>query len=399
MTKKTELKIQFPEGMTLGNDPVPVAPALSSDYFAKEAERIFRRVWLNVARVEEVAEPGQYVVRNLPNIKASVLIIRGKDGELRAFHNVCTHRGNRLVDGCAGRGNRLMCGYHGWTFDSNGMLIGVPDQHQFPGLDKSTLGLKPVSVDSWNGFVFINMQAQPDEDLVTFLGDLADVFMDYPFLEMQRLGSYRSRVQANWKVCMDIGSEAYHVPFVHKMSVPDSHISDETKLANRLAVYIHDRHRRTSLAANPKHKLSPAEAVVARHAPTVIQGYEEGALPACLNPEKIENWGFDTNIFFPNFGLLLGPNWFVTHLYWPVSVNETAWETTLYALPAKSVGERLSQEYSAVLTRDLIREDWAQVERTQAGLETGALTHVHLSNQEVMVRHAYSVVDRYVNAA
>lgn len=398
MARTRKLKVTGAENVNMGQGPVPVEPMLSESYFRKEADSIFRRVWLNSGRAEQVAKPGDYFVREIPNIKASVLVMRGKDDVLRAFHNVCTHRGNRLAGAPAGCAKRHMCGYHGWTFDNTGKLIGVPDADQFPGLDKEALGLRPVAVDTWNGFVFINMQPEPEESLTSALDSMAHLFDGYPFQSMQRVGVYKARVKANWKVCMDIGSEAYHVPFVHKASVPDSHISDETRLANRISVRLHGRHRATSLASNPKHKLTPAESIVVRHAPTVIQGYAEGSQPRCLNPERAEHWGFDTNIMFPNFGLLLGPNWMVTHSYWPRAVNETQWETTLYTLPPRTAGERLSQEFSAVLTRDLIREDWAQVEKVQAGLESGALSHVQLSEQEIMVRHAYHVVDSYVQA-
>ena len=122
-------------------------------------------------------------------------------------------------------------------------------------------------------------------------------------------------------------------------------------------------------------------------------------IPAALNRGKTENWGFDTHIFIPNFGLLMSNGWYVTHAYWPISVNETRWETTLYTSPARTAGARLSQEFSAVQTRDLIREDWAQVERVQTGLESGAIDRIQLSNQEVMVRHSAAVIDRMVRGA
>lgn len=398
MANKRQLKISSPQGLMLGTEPVPVDPCISAAYFDKEADTIFRRVWLNIGRETQVEKAGDYFVRDLPNIKASILVMRGKDGVLRAFHNVCMHRGNRLARDCAGQRSRISCGYHGWTYDTTGKLVGVPDEDQFYDLDRQALGLKRVAVDTWNGFIFINMQPKLSETLAESFGDLVDAFHDFPFSNMVRVATYAANVKANWKVCMDIGSEAYHVTFVHKSSVPDSHVSEETSLANRLSVQLHGRHRRTSLVANPQHKLSPSESIVARHAPTVIQGYQDVELPSCLNPEGEKNWGFDTNIFFPNFGMLLSAGWFVTHLYWPVSVNETRWETTLYTLPPKTAGERLSQEYSAVLTRDLIREDWAQVERVQQGLQTGALTHMMLSDQEIMVRHAYKVVEDFVNA-
>lgn len=369
---------------------------MSEDYFRLELERIFRRCWLVVGRVEQIPTVGSFFVHEVPALASSILVTRAASGAVRAFHNTCTHRGNRLVAECVGRRTRFVCGYHGWTFDADGALRAVPDEAQFRRLDKAALGLRPVAVEVWNGFVHVNLATAPAESLPAALGSMAVLLDDYPFASLERVATYSCSVRANWKVCMDIGAEAYHVRFVHRASAPDSHVSDANPLAHLLGVWLRGRHRSTSLAANPAHELRPAEALVARHAPTVVQAGGAGALPSCLNPARVSSWGFDTHVLFPNFGLLLAGQWYVTHAYWPVSVRETRWETTLYTLPPATAGERLSQEYSAVFTRDLIREDWAQVERVQSGLESRAIAHIQLSDQEVMVRHAAKVVDDVV---
>ncbi len=377
----------------LGLDPVPIEPNTSPEYFALECDRVFRRSWLQVGRVDQLPDKGSYFVQEIPNVQASVIVMRDKDDEVRAFHNVCVHRGNRLIREQRGKGQRLVCDYHGWTYDNSGQLGGVPDQDQFPLLDKSCMGLKSISLTIWNGFIFVNLSPEPKETLKESLDGLYDAFADFPFDETVLAGRYAARVKANWKVCMDIGAEAYHVRYVHKASAPDSHVSDNNPLAHLPSIRLFGRHRATSLCANPEHQPTPAEAVVARHAATVLQSATDQAMPSCLNPGQTENWGFDTNIMFPNFALLMGPSWFVTHLYLPVTVTETIWETSLHTLVPSSFGERLSQEFSAIFTRDLIREDWAQVENVQKGLATGALSHMQLSDQEVMVRHAYKVID------
>lgn len=380
----------------LGLEPVAVEPNISRDYFELECDRVFRRVWLNVGHVTQLPQDNSYFVRDIPNISASVIVTRDSHGEIRAFHNVCVHRGNRLVRSQRGRRLRFVCGYHGWTYDQSGRLLNVPDEDQFPCLNKSELGLKPVEADCWNGFIFINLAPEPAQTLPQSLDRLYGALDGFPFEHTQLAGRYIARVKANWKVCMDIGSEGYHVPYVHRSSAPDSHISDENPQGHLPRVQLFGSHRSTAFRANPGHKPTPAEGFVMRHAATVLQGTEAPAAPAGLNLHKTENWGFDTHILFPNFGLLMGPGWFVTHRYWPVAVDETIWETSLHSLPPRTFGERLSQEFSAVFTRDLIREDWAQVQNVQKGLATGALTHTQLSDQEVMVRHAYKVIDDHV---
>ena len=107
----------------LGTAPVPAEPCISPEYFELERDRVFRKAWLNVGRVEDIPKPGDYVVRNLDACKASILLIRGKDGVIRGFHNVCSHRGNKVVwterGSCPGA---LSCGFHSWTFNTRGEL-------------------------------------------------------------------------------------------------------------------------------------------------------------------------------------------------------------------------------------------------------------------------------------
>src|SRR5262249_15626308 len=111
--KSNRWTLRYPE---LGIGPVPVGPCLDPHHFELEREKIFSRVWLNVGRQEEIPKPGDYVVKHLDVCNTSILVVRGKDGAIRAFHNVCRHRGNRLATGCAGNARAFVCGFHGWTY-------------------------------------------------------------------------------------------------------------------------------------------------------------------------------------------------------------------------------------------------------------------------------------------
>ena len=104
----------------LGCDPVPAAPYYDETWFGLEREAIFRRTWLNVGHVCELPEPGSFIVRELEFARASVIIARGKDGEIRAFHNVCTHRGTQLTREREGKAATFSCPYHMWTFGNDG---------------------------------------------------------------------------------------------------------------------------------------------------------------------------------------------------------------------------------------------------------------------------------------
>ena len=104
----------------------------------------------------EIAEPGEW--RRLDYLGESVIVIRGDDGEVRAFANVCRHRGSRLVDGEAGCAKVLTCPYHAWSYARDGKLVGVPHRHEYPGLKTEELGLVPVALERWRGFLFVTLE-------------------------------------------------------------------------------------------------------------------------------------------------------------------------------------------------------------------------------------------------
>ena len=142
--KDRKWTLDYPE---LGTGPLPVAPYVSPEYFAQEREKIFSRTWLCTGkRVEEIPQPGDYLVQDIAVGKTSVLLVRGKDGVVRGFHNVCKHRGNRLAwqeRGSCRSG--VTCKFHGWTYAPDGRLVGVPEEDMFFDFDKRDYGLSPVA--------------------------------------------------------------------------------------------------------------------------------------------------------------------------------------------------------------------------------------------------------------
>ena len=161
------LTTKYPE---VGTGPVSTEPYYVPDYFEREKAAIFRKVWLNVGRVEEIAEPGDYIVRDI--IGASVLIVRQTDGSIRAFHNVCSHRSNKLVLDHAGKGaRRFTCIFHSWSYDISGSVKSITDQGMFFNLDREACSLTPVNCDVWNGWIHINLDPNPAQTLTEWLGE------------------------------------------------------------------------------------------------------------------------------------------------------------------------------------------------------------------------------------
>ena len=171
------------------------------EFFAVEMERLIRPAWQIVCHESDVADPGGW--RTLDILNESVLVIRGADGVVRAFANVCRHRGSRLVDGTDGCARRLTCPYHGWTYAADGRLIGVPHKADYPGLETERLGLIPIELEAWRGFLFVRLVGggpSVAEMMAPYEAELAP----YRFEELRALGRITLRPRdINWKNVAD----------------------------------------------------------------------------------------------------------------------------------------------------------------------------------------------------
>jgi phenylpropionate dioxygenase-like ring-hydroxylating dioxygenase large terminal subunit len=385
----------YPE---LGTGPVPVDPYVSAEYFEKERERIFRRMWLHVGRVEEIPNPGDYIVRSLEFAPASVLIIRGRDGVVRGFHNVCIHRGNKLVWNDSGQFNRVTCKYHGWTYACDGRLIGVTEQDMFFDLDKKTLGLTTINTDVWRGFIFVNLDPDPQETLSEHMADLDPLVEGFPFDSFTTCFSYQARLRANWKVLVDSQQEGYHAKTLHSRSLPGFLTNRQEPSRHVVGIRLFAKNRLISYFGNREVQPSPTALRAFQYGPSVGK-FADGEAPRGINPTDDPNWAFDEYVIFPNMQILLFAGMFITHTMWPLSVNESIWDARGYLPNANTAAERFGLEFSKILLRDAWLEDGSTLEATQVGLESGAITHQILQDQELLIRHSAKVVDDIVNAA
>jgi carnitine monooxygenase subunit len=189
--------------------------------FHSEREHIFHRSWHLVAHVNELRRPGDFVTCNI--LEQSVVVIRTKEGPIRAFHNVCQHRGNRLLDIPRGNVPAITCGYHAWTYTIDGRLRGAPRTECLPGFDKSRHGLKPVRVEVFAAFVFVNLD--PEAQSVQEMAPGAEAQMRRYLPDLDRLTLIEQvdvPVAANWKVIQENSIEGYHFDYsgpVHKQLV------------------------------------------------------------------------------------------------------------------------------------------------------------------------------------
>ena len=188
-----------------------------------ELDRILLPSWQIVCHVNSIPEPGDYQCFDLG--PESLMVLRDRDGSIRGFHNVCRHRGARLLDGSGNCPATITCPYHGWTYRHDGGLIGMPVRESFPGLDRAEHGLRPVRTDIAFGFVFVCLAGDPPPVAKTW-GSLAEELLPYRLEEMVPLEPISQETwNVDWKIAMDNYLESYHVPIGHpglyRMFTPD----------------------------------------------------------------------------------------------------------------------------------------------------------------------------------
>ena len=390
----------------LGTGPVSYEDSISPEHYELERDAIFRRTWLNVGRVEQLPRTGSYFTREIDAARTSVVVVRAADGGVRAFHNICRHRGNKLVwndfprEETSGTCRQFTCKYHGWRYGLEGDLTFVQQEEEFFDLDKADYGLVPVQCEVWEGFVFVNLDPDNTTSASEYLGELGAGLVGYPFDRMTQVHKYRAEVGSNWKLFIDAFAEFYHAPVLHaKQAVAE----ESRKLAGygyeALSYEIDGPHGMVSSwggMSPPKDlgMVKPIERVLRSglfgpwDRPDIGMGLDE--LPPGLNPARSPAWGVDSFVFFPNFMLLVwAPNWYLTYHYWPTSHRTHIFEGTLYFVPPTNARERLAQELAAVTFKEYALQDGNTLEATQTMLESRAVTEFPLNDQEVLLRHLH----------
>lgn len=392
----------------LGTGPVPTEPYRSPAYFELEKERIFKRAWLCMGRIERLPKPGSYIVQPIEVAKASVLITRTNDGSIKAFHNVCSHRSNTLVLDDEGTASRFVCRYHNWTYRNDGALAGVPDERNFFDLDKRCFGLTPIAIDVWDGWIFVNLQREPEVGLAEFLGDFGESYRGIPYQHADKSILYVSHLNANWKVIADAFAETYHIPAIHPETIGSTFASKENPFARPISVQTWGPHRSVSTYGNPDYA-PPERAKVERLAYSNIAtgnvisaaGLDDMDVflrhPA-INPTKSKHWAVDVTWLFPNFQFDVSPGGFWTHHFWPVTYNTTRWEARFHIPVAGDVWTRLQQEHYVARLGEILLEDVGNTERTQLGLESGAKEVMPLQDGEVLIRHSLHHIQKWIDA-
>jgi phenylpropionate dioxygenase-like ring-hydroxylating dioxygenase large terminal subunit len=398
----------FPE---LGTGRVSFEDSISPAFYELEREAIFKRAWLYVGRTEQLPRNGSYFTKTLPGVGASVIVSRDGNGRVRAFHNVCRHRGNRLVwantprDETCGNARQLVCKYHGWRYGLDGACTYVHQEKEFFGLRKDELGLAPVPCDTWAGFIFVNLAREPRQTLRDYLGPMVGALEGYPFHRMTERYSFRAENDSNWKVFSDAFQEYYHVPPLHTHQLGPTPEAQNPEYEFEAAHYqIDGPHRMVTTSGTHKHNwpaehLYPSEALTRSGSTGPWDAPDLGkALPG-VNPSRVARWGIDNFQVFPNLEILIYERgWYVTYRYWPTSHRTHVFEGDLHFVPARNARERLAHEYAALTFKEYGLQDAGTLDGTQLGLEQGAFREFPLNDQEILVRHFHKTVGDWVEA-
>ena len=396
------------EAFGLDTSPKSYEDSISPEFYEAERDAVFRRTWLNVGRVERLARPGAYFTRELDAARTSVIIVKDLNNGVRAFHNICRHRGNKLVwndfprEETEGTCRQFTCKYHGWRYDLEGQLTFVQQESEFFDLDKSDFGLAPVRCEVWEGWIFVNFDDNA-EPLQSYLGEYGKGLAGYPFDQLTQVHTYRAEIGANWKLFIDAFIEFYHAPVLHAKQATDE---ESRKLQQHGYEALHYGVDGPHAVVSSWGGMSPPKDVsmvkpIERVLRSGLFGPWEGPdwppAPA-MNPARHKAWGMDSFLLFPNFMILpWKPNWVLTYHYWPTSYNTHIFEGTCYFVPPQNAYERLQQELAVVTFKEYALQDGNTLEATQTMLESRAVTEFPLCDQEVLIRHVHHTVEQMVN--
>jgi choline monooxygenase len=228
MTETTDLLAQL-SGLANGpaNHATALPPGLYHDpgIFALEQRRLFAKGWLCPGLAAEIPKPGDYLTFSIND--QPLFAIRGQDGAVRSFSNVCLHRMMRLLDG-RGSCQRVVCPYHAWTYDINGRLLGAPHLKQTPSFDPRSLALPEVRTEIWEGWIYVTLDTKA-ESVALQLAPLRDVVASYNMAAYIPVANQDHVWATNWKLLTENFMEGYHLPVAHRKTVGAWFPADETK--------------------------------------------------------------------------------------------------------------------------------------------------------------------------
>jgi glycine betaine catabolism A len=318
--------------------------------FAAESERIFARDWICAGRLEQLERAGDFLVTELAG--ESVIVTRGKDDQVRAFYNVCRHRGTRLCTEPAGRfAGSIQCPYHAWTYGLDGALVAARTMDEVDGFDRGDYPLHPVRLATWEGFVFVSLAASP-EPFESAFAPLLERFLRWHVAELRAARTISYDLACNWKLVFQNYSECYHCSLVHpqlEMLSPSDSGRNDLAEGPFLGGYSELRRPGTSLTSSGMTQRAPL-------------GEVDGA--------DLERVYYYT--IFPSLFLSLHPDYVMVHYVRPIAPDRSAVTCAWLFDPAVIAAPGFDPGDVADFWDLTNRQDWRINELTQLGITSRA---------------------------
>ncbi len=417
----------------LGSDNLSVDRYLSREFHEQEVEHVWKRTWQSVCRVTEISEPGDSFVYDI--VDMSILVSRTEQGELKAFNNACLHRGRQLIDE-SGNYKELRCPYHAFTWNLDGGFKGAPCAWDFQHIVKDDFGLTEVLVDTWGGWVFINMDTTAPS-LQEYLGVLPSHFERWKPENGYKMIHVEKVIPCNWKVGWEAFIESYHAVATHPqilpytddadsqydvwgdhisrtitaLGVPSFHLeglTDQDVVDNMLGV--------SAMVARPNNALVPegktAREYIAQLNSDEFSGNHDQQLDSfATNSERMDSILYS---IFPNFAPWAGFHPNITYRFRPNGDDHTTAIMEIIVIcqlatgaerpkdtPVRRLGEdelfsqapELGESLGTIFDQDL--QNMPKIQKGMKNVKSGEL--VLANYQEVRIRHFHQTLDKYIS--
>ncbi len=333
-------------------------------FFDVEMTRVMRPSWQVVCHTSDIANTGDW--RTLEFLSESIVVIRGDDMGVRAFTNVCRHRGSRLLSDMSGCAKRLTCPYHGWTYGLDGRLIGVPGKSDYPGLDMQAHGLVPVELEVWRGFIFVRLSGS-GPSVAAMMAPYEKLIAPYRFEDLRALGRVTLRPRAvNWKNVADNYSDGLHIAVAHP---------GLTRLFGR------------SYGVEAAEYVDRMWGLIAEQpSPRLSERLYQQVLPRVdYLPEQAQRQWLYFKLW-PNVAFDIYPDQIDFMQFLPVSPTSTLIREISYAIPDDRREMKAARYLNWRINRQVNVEDTALITRVQQGMMSSSFSQGPLGESEVCLR-------------
>jgi len=357
---------------------LPAGRYTDQRFYDLEKQHIWRKTWLFVGHIDQVPEPGSFMLWD--NTGEPLVVVHDDDGMINTFYNTCRHRGAPVVTEPEGKKIRLTCIYHGWTYDLKGNLVSVRDPEDFRDLDFSCRGLKPVRTEMLGNLIFINFD-ESAQSLLEWLGPVADEFVEFQFENCRLVGHQAFDLECNWKIAMEANTEVYHIKGIHPVTV---------------APMIDDRRNVNSFYRNGHGRMVAPNKIVIDEREDDRTQFPEIETVGEIGRTCTQSYGI-----FPNWVSPLSHRSLPPLLFWPTSINTTRFEVWTFCKDWG--GGPMPEAYKNMWTSpddtdlsEVLKEDTTFGPWIQKSMESSGFQGVPLSYQEARIYHWNQWADRVI---